>query len=184
MCPIIRSLSVPNGPTAGGTVVTINGDNFGLPTSLKSILIGETPCSEIESLSTKQVSCTVPPGTGYDLPVTVRINELEGQSDSNHGGATWSYDGPQVRKVEPNHASGKGGALIALRGLNFGAYESHPMCTWVGSPAQCSGTRKCRKTETTENRRTAGFKRIRFVVELDFLVFGGSFREVWGRCLK
>lgn len=134
MCPIIRSLSVPNGPTAGGTVVTINGDNFGLPTSLKSILIGETPCSEIESLSTKQVSCMVPPGTGYDLPVTVRINELEGQSDSSHGGATWSYDGPQVRKVEPNHASGKGGALIALRGLNFGAHESHPIVDVGGQP--------------------------------------------------
>ena len=128
-CPVITGLSVSHGPTEGGTLVTILGENFGLPTSLKGIKVGSHACTVFESLGPTSITCEVPPGLGTGVPFRVKINGLEGSSNGKGKGGkglSWSYDPPVVSKVEPNHASRKGGARITIRGTNFGPFESHP----------------------------------------------------------
>jgi hypothetical protein len=100
---------IPNtGPTFGGTIATIYGYDFprdAIP------LIGGTSCIEYRVLSETEIVCVTPPGCGMYQSVT--INDLSIQNN------LWSYESPNITKINPLVSSVIGGELLTITGTNF-----------------------------------------------------------------
>ncbi|KAK5579898.1 hypothetical protein RB653_009586 [Dictyostelium firmibasis] len=84
-------------PSSGGKVITIKGDDF-VPKELKdkvtpgngTVSINNIFCVRWEWIDSKNVKCTVPPGKGKGLPITVDV-----QSQTNDPNALFSYYEPE-----------------------------------------------------------------------------------------
>ncbi len=113
--PQITSVSSSSAPTAGGTVITVNGSNFG---ASGIVLIGGTEASLTGgSYGHEEIVCTLPPGQGTDFPLIVR----SGGRDSNP--VLFSYDAPEITSITPTSAATSGGTLLTVTGKNFGISE-------------------------------------------------------------
>eukprot|EP01012_Entosiphon_sulcatum_P051097 TRINITY_DN7013_c0_g1_i3.p1 TRINITY_DN7013_c0_g1~~TRINITY_DN7013_c0_g1_i3.p1 ORF type:complete len:4070 (-),score=286.73 TRINITY_DN7013_c0_g1_i3:31-12240(-) len=115
-------------PTSGGLRLTITGDNFG--TSAASITLGSQTCSAVvHTLPSQQLTCTLPAGTGANIPVIVS----QGGQFSAEVDRTVSYSGstilvPTITRVQgcvdvglsTVGCAARGGALLTISGQNFG----------------------------------------------------------------
>jgi hypothetical protein len=85
--------------------MTIKGNNFGTleeRTSAIAVVIGDArhgpfPCMPIKFISKNEVECTVSPGYGRDLDVTIYANN----QISTPGNALFSYEPPRIIAVVP-----------------------------------------------------------------------------------
>lgn len=69
--PTITSISPASGPTAGGTAVTINGNNFTGLTGASAVKFGGSNATSYTVNSATQIVATAPPGAGtVDVTVT------------------------------------------------------------------------------------------------------------------
>ncbi len=66
--PAIASLSPTTGPEAGGTVLTLAGSDFGATAG--SVTVDGAACPVL-TWSDGEITCTLPAGTGVDVPVIV-----------------------------------------------------------------------------------------------------------------
>ena len=96
--------------TAGGTLITITGTNFG---KSGRVFLGANICV-LQSINHTNIVCTVPEGQGAGLPLVVNI------SDQTNQPYFYSYAGPVIASVTPASADTAGGTLITIRGTNFG----------------------------------------------------------------
>ena len=114
--PVVGALAPTAGPTTGGTVLQLNGSNFGLG---GSVTVGKLLCWPILSWSQLFVECVTPPGFEVALPVVVTV---EGQSSSSDASLrNFSYGPPVVTIVSPSHAPTSGNVALSVIGQNFGA---------------------------------------------------------------
>jgi hypothetical protein len=97
------------GPTAGGTMVTITGQNFGPQRG--RVTIGENPCT-IQTWSPTFVTCLSPPGVGGDNPVSLVV---AGKGYSTRSGLAFSYGQPIVSVVDPPRAPMAGNVPIVIQ---------------------------------------------------------------------
>jgi hypothetical protein len=113
--PVIDSI-VPNaGPPAGGTVVTINGENF---TTGATVMFGPNVVPSV-FVSPLQIEATAPPGLAG--MVDVRVTTPQGQSaisDNDHFTYT---NGPIIAGLNPASGPTSGGIPIVITGTNFAA---------------------------------------------------------------
>jgi len=72
--PIITSITPTSGPAAGGTVVTINGENF---TEGDTVSFDGVPAAGVTVVSPTVITATTPPGVGV---VDVTVNRNNGQT--------------------------------------------------------------------------------------------------------
>jgi hypothetical protein len=110
--PIVSSLSPASGPPGGGTSVTITGVRLSNITAVK---FGTTSAS-FTKVSSTTITATAPahaPG-----PVTVTVTGINGTSDPS-AGSTFTYAGPTVTSVSPNHGSIAGGYTVVITGNGF-----------------------------------------------------------------
>jgi len=112
--PILNSLSPDNGPSSGGTTITLYGSNF---QSGATVLIGGSSCSDYNySGIPSQIICITPPGSFGQTDVTV-VNP-----DTQYSiltGSFWYDADPVLNTVSPDHGLPAGGTTITLTGLNF-----------------------------------------------------------------
>jgi len=88
--PTITSLTPSNGPLSGGTVVTINGTNFG---DVFGVSFGNTPSLQVTDISSSQVQAVAPAGV---VPGKVDVSVVNAAGSSVPGpgdGYTYSGDG-------------------------------------------------------------------------------------------
>jgi len=85
--PTVSSVSPNNGPTAGGTSVTITGTNFA---SGATVTFGSTAATNVAVASGTQITATTPAGSAGAVTVTVTVN---GQSGSLASGFTYNATG-------------------------------------------------------------------------------------------
>jgi len=111
--PVISSIVPGTGPTAGGTVVALNGNGFGLSGTVQFAGV-ELPASSILSYTPSVVTFRTPAGEGANQ--TVAIVSL-GRLSS---GVLFNYIQPNVSSVTPRNGPPSGGTLITLTGTNFG----------------------------------------------------------------
>ncbi|KAH6928970.1 hypothetical protein HPB50_022347 [Hyalomma asiaticum] len=130
-CPIVLDRIYPlNGPVSGGTVLTIEGDNFGSP-KLKSyssieVLIGNQTC-KIVYWATVLVRCRTPPvPQSSKVDVVISVNDtLDNGSKSypvlqNHTAPScFEYKVVSINGVTPNYGPIAGGTNISLSGVNL-----------------------------------------------------------------
>ncbi|RYY32069.1 hypothetical protein EON62_05840, partial [archaeon] len=111
--PFISSITPTHAPTAGGAVLTVYGNNFGV--SLPAVMVGGLPCIVaqpfVPALQHDAVSCVLPAGEGMSLPVSLVVGT---QASTAAVTATFTYDAPSVSGVSVLTASTSGRTLGAM----------------------------------------------------------------------
>ena len=124
--PTVSSVSPNNGPTAGGTAVTITGANFA---SGATVTFGGTPATNVVVVNSTTITATTPAGGAG--AVTVTVTNPGGQSGSL--GSAFTYLAPPtVSSVSPNNGPTSGGTAVTITGANF---ASGATVTFGGTPA-------------------------------------------------
>jgi MYXO-CTERM domain-containing protein len=108
--PSITSIAGAHG-TAGGSALTVNGDNFGPSAATLTVTVGGVACP-VSSHTQTSATCTLPAGQGA-VPVVVSVG---GQSSP---ASIFTYDAPAITTVSPAVLPTTGGTLT-LTGTNFG----------------------------------------------------------------
>ncbi|MBC8232476.1 IPT/TIG domain-containing protein [bacterium] len=119
LLPIIKSISPPNGKLAGGTQITITGDNFiekiqGVEEKL-TIAIGNIEAENVQFISANQLTATTP-ARNKPGDVEVIISNPDGQQAE----ATFTYNPlPNITSVSPPSGKLTGGTQITITGTGF-----------------------------------------------------------------
>ena len=109
MAPVISSISPVQGPTAGGTAVTITGTSF---TGATAVKFGSVSAA-FTVVSATQINTTAPAGTGA---VSVTVASPGGTSN----GATYTYvAAPTVSSLSPSQGPSAGGNTVTITGTGF-----------------------------------------------------------------
>ena len=107
--PVITGISPVQGPTAGGTAVTVTGTGF---TGATGVLFGAVSAA-FTVVSSTQITATAPAGSGS---VSVTVTTPGGTSS----GATYSYLAvPAVSSISPVQGPSTGGNTVTITGTGF-----------------------------------------------------------------
>lgn len=124
--PTLNTVTPARGPSSGGTLITINGTNF---FTSPTVLVNQTPATNVTRLSATRLTAVTPPGT----PGIVRVSvaNIDGQQASLS--AAFAYDAaPSIASVTPSRGPVAGGTRITLHGADF---QSGALVRIGGSPA-------------------------------------------------
>jgi len=111
--PAVTSVSPNNGPTTGGTSVTITGTNF---RSGAMVTFGAAAAINVTVVNSTTITATTPVDSAGVAAVTV--TDPDGQSGSLAGGFTF-MPVPTVSSVSPNNGPVAGGTSVTITGTNF-----------------------------------------------------------------
>ena len=124
--PSISSVNPGKADTNGNVKINITGSSFG--TLADSIKVGTSICSQPTQTNTL-IICTLAPGVGYNLAVTVVTS---GQTCNPCG--IFSYNPPNITYINPTGARSGTGAMVNIYGYSFGL----PFGTVTINGAPCS----------------------------------------------
>ena len=111
--PVLTALSPSRGPLAGGNSVTISGDNFEAPASVK---FGTAEATNVTVNSPTSITATAPAGSGT---VTVAVTTPAGSSSPVAADHYTYMPPPQVTKLSPKTGTVAGGTAVTITGANF-----------------------------------------------------------------
>lgn len=103
LAPTVLGVSPQNGPTTGGTVLSVTGANWGSVTS-PTFTIGGVACPLIpgsyvpDAGQTVTAQCTLPRGQGLGLQTIVIVG---GQASFSLASAVYTYAQPSVTSLTP-----------------------------------------------------------------------------------
>ncbi|MGH4023285.1 MAG: IPT/TIG domain-containing protein [Pseudonocardiaceae bacterium] len=125
--PTVSSVTPTNGPTTGGTQVTITGTNF---TGATAVTFGGTPATSFTVTTSTQISVATPAHAAGAAQVVV----------TNPDGASnqlvfFSYQAPPlptVTTINPTSGPTSGGTQVTITGTNFTGATA---VTFGGTPA-------------------------------------------------
>jgi hypothetical protein len=127
--PSIGLVIPDNGPSSGGTAVTISGNDF-TTVGTTTVIFDSTSATSIVIVDATTITCETPahaPG-----PVSVTVTNDFG-SDTLVGGFTYNTP-PSISSVAPQHGSTLGGTPITVTGNNFTTTPDTTV-TFGGAPA-------------------------------------------------
>uniref|UniRef100_UPI000A470A2F beta strand repeat-containing protein n=1 Tax=Nocardia shimofusensis TaxID=228596 RepID=UPI000A470A2F len=108
--PSISGIDPDEGPTTGGTTVTVTGSGF---TGATAVTFGGTPATSFTVVSDTQITATAPAGTGVEL---VTVTTVGGVSN----GAPFTYVvAPVLIALDPTVGPEAGGTTVTLTGTGF-----------------------------------------------------------------
>ena len=91
VAPVVESLDLNHGPTAGGTTITITGGNFGVTASSpRSVTVGGVEWPNCSWQSDTEMACVSIAGTGGGHMVLVTV---DGITSSSSNSVEFGYDG-------------------------------------------------------------------------------------------
>ena len=121
--PVVSSVSPASGPTSGAAsadspsangVITVTGQYFGNSDSNPTVYIGATPCTRTVWVSSTELRCNTPRGSGVNVVYVIIGSQISETS------ASYTYDLPIVMGISPTHGTWQGGYELRIFGLNFG----------------------------------------------------------------
>ncbi len=115
--PVVSSLRLDKGSSAGGTEVTVKGEYLSEATT---VTFGEAEVHVIKADTGKTLTVITPPGVGT---VDVTVTTPSGESAVNSG-ATFTYGDPTITAVDPSSGSVAGGYEATIKGSGFEAFGS------------------------------------------------------------
>ncbi len=116
--PVITSIDPATGPSPGGYIAIIHGQNF-QPTA--SVSFGVDPATSVTVLSSTALQVTVPPGTANAI-VDIHVDNAPGSSATLADGFTYgsATNTPlSVRSVSPGVGPTTGGTVVTISGNGF-----------------------------------------------------------------
>ena len=136
--PLIHSIAPSNGPTAGGTILTLSGEFF---TQTAIVMVGESPCTGVVVHSEELITCATPPG----MPEEVHVTVMAGPGFRPYiceSCAKYLYEGLQVGAIMPSTGPFYGGKRVKVSGRNF-ASQIH---VYFGK-SECKKLRRLSETQ-------------------------------------
>jgi len=112
--PAVQSLSPNTGPTAGGTVVTLHGQNLA---GVTAVSFGATPAAGFTVVSATEITATAPAGAAGTVNVTVVTPG--GASAATTANAYAYVAAPAVSAVSPASGPVAGGNTVTITGSGF-----------------------------------------------------------------
>jgi IPT/TIG domain len=109
----VSGASPTQGPTSGGTVVTITGKGF---QAGAAVAFGGTKSTAVTVGSSTQVNAMSPPGSSGT--VTITVTNPDSQSASLPSAFTYS-SGPSLTSISPNTGPVTGGTTVTILGSGF-----------------------------------------------------------------
>lgn len=95
-----------------GFDVTITANNLGIPgTDAVKVTIGEFACVNIIQISSDQITCRVPSGTGIQHRLIVSTEPAAKSSEN----VFISYDPPRLMAISPSLGAAAGNTIVRLR---------------------------------------------------------------------
>ena len=118
--PSIDTVTPSSAPTTGGTIITINGSNFGSARSERSWSFGDTRATEVLEVTHTRALVVLPERPAADGPGTVSVSAVvDGFAAAS--GATFEYlPAPRILATEPTSAPTAGGTRLTIHGADFG----------------------------------------------------------------
>jgi hypothetical protein len=112
--PQLTTVSPTSGPAAGGTAVTLTGQNFA---SGATVTVGGTAATGVVVVSGTQITAKTPPHAQGSANVTV--TNPGGQIATLASGFTFVAPAPTITGVSPASGTTAGGSAVTLTGQNF-----------------------------------------------------------------
>lgn len=134
--PQLNAIEPTTGPTAGGTIVRIAGDNLDDPIvnmqryDGSGEAVGPLLRLHVTAVEASAVECAIPPGVGTGWRFTITSNNVR----SAPSGVAFDYHPPVVLTVTPSRGATAGGDLVVVEGQDFGPPEHAGMVTVEGKP--------------------------------------------------
>ncbi len=113
VAPVVSSISPMQGPTAGGTKVTITGTGF-TPTS--TVSFGGTAGTNFVYVSPTEVTAVSPAGTGT---VDVQVTSIGGESAAGTADQFNYMAPPAISGITPVEGPVAGGTTVTITGTGF-----------------------------------------------------------------
>ena len=114
--PAVTNVSPVAGPTTGGTLVTITGNNFTGISGADGVQFGTTNATSYTVINSTVISAIAPPhaqGT-----IDVRVKNGAGQSATS-AASKYSYGKPIITSLDPNTGDPDGGETVVITGDGF-----------------------------------------------------------------
>ncbi|MCX7618674.1 Calx-beta domain-containing protein, partial [Tepidiforma sp.] len=113
--PVITSIVPGAGPVAGGTPVTITGQNF---TGATSVTFNGVPCTSLVVVSATTITCVTPPNPAGVAEVVVTTPN--GQNVTTGTANDFIYTaGPTVTAISPTQGLCNGATVVTVTGTGF-----------------------------------------------------------------
>jgi RHS repeat-associated protein len=112
--PSVTSISPTTGPTAGGTIVIINGTNF---TGATAVKFGTTNATSFTVNSSIKITATSPSHTAGTVDITVTT--LNGTSSTSSADQFIYTSVPVVYGISPTSGPTAGNTSVTITGINF-----------------------------------------------------------------
>ncbi len=113
LAPKTTSVSLHEGPTAGGTVVTVTGADF-VPGA--TVRFGTKAATHVTVVSPTRITATSPAHTAGPADVTVTI---PGGTSAPSPAAVFEYLAPRVTSVSLHEGPTAGGTVVTVTGADF-----------------------------------------------------------------
>ncbi|MER7690942.1 IPT/TIG domain-containing protein [Streptomyces sp. NPDC097610] len=126
MPPTLSAINPPQGPTTGGTTVTLTGSGL---TGATAVRFGSTPAASYTVNSATQITAVSPAGTAGAVAVTV--TSPTGTSNA----VTFTYVTavvPVINSLAPNSGPTSGGTSVTITGTGFTGATA---VNFAGTPA-------------------------------------------------
>ncbi len=114
--PIVTSVVPPQGPTGGGTLLTINGTFTAVDTH--TVSVGGTACTGVV-VSATQIQCTTGNHVTAALNVNVQVNDTTTVQSYTLPSAFSYYTAPTYTSVAPTAGPIGGGTSATITGTNY-----------------------------------------------------------------
>lgn len=122
--PKITAISPSNGPSTGGTQVTLFGSYFDASTANVRVAIGRAnatvlhyPIVNERVMYNTRIVLLTPSGAGF-ADIDVVVFEVPTKASK-----LWHYDPPVITQVLPSSVNSNGGTWISVYGTNFGGEQ-------------------------------------------------------------
>lgn len=137
--PSVTSISPRSGPAAGGTDVTITGNDLG---AVKSVRFGSVAAAGFTITSTSSIVAVAPAGAAGEVAVTV--TDAAGTSAAGPHDS-FKYE-PVVTGLSPASGTTKGGTRVTISGAGFLAGSSETTIEFGSAAAtqvSCASSTEC-----------------------------------------
>lgn len=138
--PVVKKLSPKKGTPAGGTAVTITGEDL---EGAESVRFGETTTTDITADSPFSLTVLSPPGTTGVAEVIVVTAAGESALSS---GDRFTYSNPVVSSIEPGEGPLAGGNEVTITGSGFEPGSGGAVFAFgkgLASDVECSSSSSC-----------------------------------------
>lgn len=116
---MVTAVTPSHGPTSGGTLVTITGNDFAAGSNVQISIGGNF--GKFVNFNGPNVVAYTPPGAGVKQNVCVII---DGRGCYGTQQGTFDYDAPVITSVTPDNGPTTGGYTLTILGSNFGPNPS------------------------------------------------------------